>query len=125
MYRTALIIVLFTSFVLPLACVAAGYADYIRVGESAYNRGNTAEAEKNFVLALKEAERTDPNGLKVAEALTDLGVIYDETHRYAQAETAYKRSLVIREKAYGPSHMAVATTVNNLANLYKDQKKYQ
>src|ERR1700735_4507564 len=105
-------------------CLAATISDYINAGERAYHKGDLAEAEKNFLLALKDAEKSQPDGVRVAEALTDLGVIYDQTERYDEAEAAYKRSLAIREKAYGLSDMSVATTVNDLANLYKDQKKY-
>jgi tetratricopeptide (TPR) repeat protein len=101
-----------------------GPPDLINKGETAYHKGDLDEAEKCFLQALKEAEKSEPNGLKAAEALTDLGVIYDQTLRFTEAESAYKRSLAIREKAYGPSDMAVATTVNDMANLYKDQKKY-
>ena len=79
------------------ACLAAGYADYSHAGETAYGEGNRAEAEKNFKLALKEAEVAGPSNLKVAEALQNLGVIYDETKRYDEAEAVYKRALAIRE----------------------------
>ena len=34
--------------------------------------------------------------------------------RYAEAEPLYKRSLVIWEKALGPEHPDVATTLSNL-----------
>lgn len=113
------------SLINPNPSLAAAFPDYIKAGEAAYHSGDRVKAEMNFALALKEAERSEANGLEAAEALTDLGVIYDETQRYAEAESAYKRSLAIREKHYGTDHMAVATTINNLANLYKDQKKYK
>ena len=38
--------------------------------------------------------------------------------RYADAEPLYKRALAIYEKALGPDHPYVATTLNNLAVLY-------
>ncbi len=40
------------------------------------------------------------------------------------AEPLYQRSLAIREKALGPEHPDVATSLNNLAVLYKTQGKY-
>jgi len=36
----------------------------------------------------------------------------------------YSRTLAIREKALGPEHPSVATTLNNLAELYKNQDRY-
>ncbi len=44
--------------------------------------------------------------------------------QYAEAEPLYKRSLAIREKALGPQHPHVATSLNNLADLYRAQGKY-
>jgi tetratricopeptide (TPR) repeat protein len=38
--------------------------------------------------------------------------------------TLYKRSLAILEKALGPDHPNVATALNNLALLYKNQGRY-
>lgn len=108
----------------PAAIAADDHAMLIKGGEYAYQTHDLAAAEELWGKALSEAEKTEPNGLKVAEALTDLGIVYDETHRYKEAEAAYNRALSIREKLLGPNDLAVAVTVNNLANLYKDQKKY-
>ena len=44
--------------------------------------------------------------------------------QYAQAEPLYKRSLAIWEKALGPDHPDVATSLNNLAVLYHTQGQY-
>jgi tetratricopeptide (TPR) repeat protein len=44
--------------------------------------------------------------------------------QYAQAQPLYTRALAIREKALGPDHPAVATSLNNLALLYHDQGQY-
>ena len=45
------------------------------------------------------------------------------TGRYADAEPLYKRSLAIIEKALGPDHPHVATSLNNLA-AYREQGRY-
>jgi tetratricopeptide (TPR) repeat protein len=44
--------------------------------------------------------------------------------RYTEAEPYDKRSLAIREKAFGPDHLAVAESLNNLAALYERQRNY-
>ena len=44
--------------------------------------------------------------------------------RYAEAEPLYCRSLTIDEKAFGPNHPEVATSLKNLAMLYKAQGRY-
>ena len=59
----------------------------------------------------------------MATTLNNLALLYDNQAQYAVAEPLYKRSLAIREKAYGPDHPKVATTLNNLAGLYWDTKR--
>ena len=43
---------------------------------------------------------------------------------YAAAEPLYVRSLAIREKVLGPEHPDVATSLNNLAELFSAQGNY-
>ncbi len=45
--------------------------------------------------------------------------------RVAEATTLAKRSLAIKEKALGPEHPDVATSLNNLAVLYQAQGRYK
>jgi tetratricopeptide (TPR) repeat protein len=44
--------------------------------------------------------------------------------RYVDAEPLYKRSLAISEKSLGPDHPGVATSLDNLAELYREQGRY-
>ena len=44
--------------------------------------------------------------------------------RYAEAEPLYRRSLEVREKQLGRDHPDVATSLNNLANLYWSMGRY-
>jgi len=106
---------------------AAALADWevnIDAGERAYHKGDRVEAEKYLQAALKEAEVFGDRDERLAATLNDMGVIYDETKRFAEGEAVYKRALAIRENLRGPDHVDVATSCNNLANLYKDTGKY-
>ena len=51
-------------------------------------------------------------------------MLYTDQGRYAEAEPLYKRSLAISEKALGPDHPDVGTSLNNLAVLYQAQGRY-
>jgi tetratricopeptide (TPR) repeat protein len=51
------------------------------------------------------------------------GFIYERAE-FDLAESLFKRSLAIREKALGPDHPDVSTSLNNLALLYEAQGKY-
>jgi tetratricopeptide (TPR) repeat protein len=44
--------------------------------------------------------------------------------RYGEAEPLYRQALAISEKALGPDHPDVATSLNNLALLYRDEGRF-
>jgi tetratricopeptide (TPR) repeat protein len=47
------------------------------------------------------------------------------TGAYTEARPLYERALEIRQEAYGEEHPATAQSLNNLANLLKDQGSYE
>ena len=51
-------------------------------------------------------------------------MLYEAQGDYAKAEPLYQRALAIREKALGPDHPDIATSLNNLAELYMRQGDY-
>jgi tetratricopeptide (TPR) repeat protein len=55
---------------------------------------------------------------------SNLALLYDTQGQYSQAESLLKRSLAIYEKALGPNHPDVATSLNNLAELHRTQGQY-
>ena len=46
-------------------------------------------------------------------------VVAQSQGRYAEAQPLYERSLAIWEQTLGADHPSVATSLNNLAGLYK------
>ena len=63
--------------------------------------------------SLNEGARLNQRALKLKEQ-----------GRYAEAEPLFKRALAIYEKSRGPDHPFVATSLNNLADLYWTQGRY-
>ena len=61
----------------------------------------------------------------MAQSLEKLAVLYYLQVRYADAESLHRRSLAIRERALGPDHPDVGTTLNNLAVLLHSQGRYE
>ncbi|CCD42655.1 similar to kinesin light chain 1 [Botrytis cinerea T4] len=53
----------------------------------------------------------------------NLGILYKDQGKLAEAEVMYRRALEGYEKALGPDHTSTLDTVNNLGILYKDQGK--
>jgi tetratricopeptide (TPR) repeat protein len=60
-----------------------------------------------------------------ATTLNNLANLYKVQEKYEQAESLFKRALIIREKLLGEGHINTATTLNNLAVLYYNQGKYE
>ena len=73
------------------------------------------------------ADHLERWGLEFPEAtrlLNQTGVYLYERARYSEAGPLYQRSLAIWEKALGLDHRYVATSLNNLAELYRAQGAY-
>src|SRR5436305_10663306 len=56
--------------------------------------------------------------------LDSLGAFFDSNGQYTEAIEQYRRSLKIREKAFGVDHINTADTINNLGSTYYRQGKY-
>ncbi len=56
----------------------------------------------------------------MAASLNNLAGLYEAQSHYAEAEPLYQRSLAILEKALGPEHTDVATTLENYAALLRE-----
>ncbi len=61
--------------------------------------------------------------LPLIHSCHDLGVMYSDQGKIAEAEALYLRALAGNEKAWGLDHTPTLATVNNLGNLYSDQGK--
>jgi tetratricopeptide (TPR) repeat protein len=56
--------------------------------------------------------------------LNDLGELYFNQEKYAEAEKLYLKSLEINKNTLGEKHQEYANSLNNLAVLYYSQEKY-
>jgi tetratricopeptide (TPR) repeat protein len=65
--------------------------------------------------------KVDVNGLHWG--FHNLGDLYFDQGKLAEAEAMYLRALEGKEKALGPDHTSTLSTVNNLGILYSDQSK--
>jgi tetratricopeptide (TPR) repeat protein len=55
--------------------------------------------------------------------INNLGNLYLDQGKLAEAEKMYERALRGNKEALGPKHMSTLITVNNLGSLYKSQGK--
>ena len=79
------------------------------------DRGNYAEAERLYKMALGRKERAlGPDDPAVAVSMDNLANLYQVQGRDAEVEPLYLRALEIRVKALGLDHPDVAVTLNKL-----------
>ena len=93
-------------------------------GNHSYQQGKYAEAEKQFLAALREAEKFGSADRRLARSLTSLATLYRTQGKYNDAEPLYQRALEIDEKVLGTEDTQVAADLNNLGVLYHAQAKY-
>ena len=59
----------------------------------------------------------------MATSLNNLALLSQALGKYSEAESLFKRSLEIAEKALGPDHPHVATVLENLAKCCREMGK--
>ena len=92
--------------------------------EQATSAGEHAAAERALRLALKLQEaHLGPVHSDVANTLNDLGVVCDILGRPDEAEFLYRRALGIARRTLAADHPYIATSLQNLSNLYRAQGK--
>ncbi len=78
---------------------------------------------KQHLKMIYEQSR-NPNPSQVAQSLNDLGLLYYEQGKYAQAEQLLKPALAIFEKVFGLEDPHTVIILNNLATAYNEQARY-
>jgi len=108
----------------PVRGQTESWESLMSAGLAAYQQGDYAAAEDHWTAALKIAEGFGAGDPRVATSLNNLGALYQDQGRYAEAEPLHQRSLAIWEKVLGAEHPQVATTLNHLALLNQAQGSY-
>ena len=78
-------------------------------------------AEQLFLKAMKVAERFGEDDARVGSTVNSLGLVYRSEKKYAEAEAAYRRALIVLTKAYGDTSIDVANVNYNIAAVMFDQ----
>ena len=77
-----------------------------------------------YQRAIEERQKFEGETVAVADLLNIVGLFHYDMAMYSSALPFIERALKISEIALGPDHPSVATSLNNLAGLYKAQGKY-
>ena len=129
-----------------LACLVLGFvpacapsvtswSGHLSAGEEAVQQGHYAEAESQFVEALREAEGFGSRDVRLAVSRVTLGELYYVEGKHEEADRLYEEAqATLVEAASAPSPLDTTTgqeifrTLNRLeydrARLYTDQGRY-
>src|SRR5262249_24126179 len=77
-----------------------------------------------YLAALDSDREVGSENTLDARPLNNLALQYHAEGRYAEAESLYKRGLLLLEQSLGPDHPALGAALGNLAALYQDQARY-
>ncbi|SLM36175.1 kinesin light chain 1 [Lasallia pustulata] len=80
-------------------------------------------ADKCFASVDKTINLEFQDNRNALDAVQNLGILYADQDKMAEAEAMYLRALEGYEKAWGPEHTLTLDTVNNLGNFYENQGK--
>lgn len=120
--------VLIATTILFSACVPSAFADVqawevtIEKGNAALRQNHMPQAEREFRLALKQAESTK-EPMSIAVTANNVGEVLYRQKRYVQAEPFFRRSLQLKEKALGKDDRALAPVLGALADTLTAEGK--
>ncbi len=101
------------------ALATTKWEQFSQAAEKAYSGRNFTEAEKNFLQALKEAEKFDKSDKRLATTVYNLALIYQQEEKYDESEATYRRALELLTGIYGVEHERAGQVHIDLGDLYR------
>ncbi|MCP4700765.1 MAG: tetratricopeptide repeat protein [Gammaproteobacteria bacterium] len=75
-------------------------------------------------LAIRQ-ELLEPETLKIAESLNNIGTALHYQGQYANAQEYYQKALAIKRNILSEEHPSIAFTLHNIGVMYSKQKQYK
>ena len=98
--------------------------DYEALGLTQQFAGDFAASRQSYRRALEIRLTQGRFHPRVAEDLNELGAVAYFQHDSAGAEKYWRQSLPLLERVLGPNHPDVGATLNNLARVLVEQRKF-
>jgi tetratricopeptide (TPR) repeat protein len=102
---------------------AKAWKRYQSAGEKALKANDSLEAERQFTLAVAEAEKIRKGEGKLRESLDDLAPLLVNHRKYEQAQAAFERLCVLYANDLGSNHIRVAECLVGLGHACAYSKK--
>ena len=90
----------------------------------ALQQGRYSEAASLFLAAVEQAQTLGTQDVRLAESLNGLAQVYRYQQNHAAAEPRARQSLAILERALGPSHGAVISSLVHIAGITAATGRY-
>ncbi len=103
---------------------APSWEQLMSAGVRAYRQGDFDGALDAFGLARDMAEGLPEGDPRLRESLFSVGRVLAQRGRAEEAEAALRRAIALEEKALGPDHPEVATSINLLAETLGLRRDY-
>ena len=93
------------------------------LAQAIYNDGDlkTAISMMKDAVAEQRELRGDAPHPDLADAINDLGMLFDYSGDYGQAEELYRESIAMYRRLFGEKHNKIADGLNNLANVMQEK----
>ena len=122
MIRYVLLLLLLYSFCSEVSIAdEASWKRFVQSGQMALQRGRLERAERQFALALENAEAMGEQYPYLAISLNLLGEVYRRQSKYQEAIQQFERAVMIGEKSLGKDNPEFNKIVINYAKLYRAQ----
>lgn len=102
---------------------AKAWKRYQSAGEKALKAKDSLEAERQFTLAVAEAEKIRKGEGKLRESLDDLAPLLVNHRKYEAGQAAFERLHDLYAKDLGSNHVRVAECLIGLAGAYEYGKR--
>ena len=86
--------------------------------------GEDAKARRLLVQSVETLRQPGRSPIELAQALNNLGAVERSIGEFAEAGRYFKEALALREQHLPADHLDLATSYNNLANVYLAQAKF-
>ncbi len=94
------------------------WQQHIDAGLNAIKQNQDGEAEKEFSLAIAEAEKDGPNNEHLAHSLNNLGAVYLKEGKDKEAEPIINRAVELAKQVYGSDSATTVFFAKNLFPIY-------
>jgi len=92
--------------------------------KQAFNEHRYADAEKDYLAALTEAENFGEKDARLVTTVFDLGVLYYTQRRYDEAEPLLQRAVELREAGPTADSSNLAKAMLQLAEVYRSTRRF-